>query len=1594
MKTQPRTITSFIRTLVMVSLFSILLVIQPVKATSVPSAMTTARVNHTATLLPNGKTLIVGGNTTGANAEIYDPESGIWTATGSMVASRSGAAVMMRNGKVLVVGGSAAGDGAALYDPAADTWASTRPMNYACGNSLTATLLTNGQVLIVGGTSTNWWRGPNVLHSTSEIYDPLSDMWTPTAWIMRTKHTSFTSTLLPNGKVLVAGGAGRISELYDPVSGTWTTTGSLNNNRSGHAAILFPNGQVLVAGGSGSASELASCEIYDPATGTWSPVWSPVASMQNPRSGHSMTLLPNGQVLVTGGWSRRGNAATVTYSSAEVYDPPSGVWTTISPLTTMRGGQTATLLPDGKLLLAGGGVICPDAGSYCSTLSSAELYDAPDGYWTTVGPMIASHSFHTANLLTDGHVLVAGGNSSASNTELYDSSSGTWTATGPLNTPSEFHSGTVLPNGKVLVAGGETWRVNPVYISRTELYDPIVNSWALVSPMNDTRGLHTATLLTNGKVLVTGGAWDVVPYAVYTRSSAELYDPAASAWSKTGSMASARCGHTATLLPNGLVLVAGGVYYTPSTGNNLSSAELYNPSTETWIPTAAMTAARGFHTATLLPNGLVLVAGGDSGSAKLSSSELYDPTVGTWAVTGSMSSSRSSHTATLLPNGKVFVAGGFGVGTELYDPIIGTWATATPMVYARTAHTATLLRNGEVLVTGGDSIGTHAEIFDPPTGTPNGSLALKLNPAEAVTNGAQWQVDGRIFQTNEAVVNHLSAGNHTVTFKNIVGWLAPASQTVSVSQNITNAFLGTYTLAYSISVSASPSIGGMTSGGGTFAAGNSQAVTASANAGYAFTNWTENGTVASTTPEYIFVLNTNRTLTANFIDIRIPTNTIVLPLPGQRWPNSVITVMGTARDNVQLSNVWYQINGSGWNQATTTDNWSNWSATVNLIAGTNTIQTYAMDTTGNISATNSVSFIGVLSTALAVSTNGLGSLKPNFNNTLMQVGKSYSMTATAGAGFAFANWMGGISSPLTVLTNGATLQFVMQSNLVLKANFVDIQKPTNNITSPTSGQRWSNGVFTVTGKAGDNVTVSNVLYSLNDTAWTKATTTDNWSNWSATVNLIAGTNTIQTYAMDTTGNISATNSVSFIGVLSTALAVSTNGLGSLKPNFNNTLMQVGKSYSMTATAGAGFAFANWMGGISSPLTVLTNGATLQFVMQSNLVLKANFVDTSKPILSITNLVTGQRVSNMVLTAKGAAKDHIAVANALWQLNGGAWSNAVSVNNWTNWSAVMTLTTRSNTVKAYALDAAGNYSATNSVSFLYIASDTLTVQTNGIGTIKGSYNGKLLELGQSYMMTATPGMGYQLSNWINGGGIVMTSGPILKFTMRSNLTLTANFITNAFLSRKGDYVGIFSPSNDLSNADWTNSGTLKLTVTDKGTFTGQLTYQGKAYPAGGTFDVGGVFSNSIARGKDPALQIMMNLDLSGGNGISGRIKQGTTWAADLWADKVLKVAQKANYLMTAVTQLGNTNGTFQLSVLPSGTVILTGTLSDKTKLTGSLPLTVQNEVVMYQSLYSGKGMWLGYVSFVRTNGVAHWQKLSNSLDKVSPQGFSVNLRLVP
>jgi hypothetical protein len=851
-----------------------------------PGSMNTARSEATANLLDNGTVLIAGGMDSNYNplssTEIYDPDAGTFTLGGSLNTARdSQTATLLNNGWVLVVGGQGVLGGfdpplasAELYNPATESFSTTGSLSTARFVH-TATLLNNGTVLAVGGLDANY----NPL-SSAEIYNPVAQNFTLTG-SLNTARENHTATLLNNGMVLITGGDDNnvnifaSAELYNPATGTFSFTGSLNTARTLHTATLLNNGKVLIAGGADSNwNALASAEIYDPVAGTF----SVTGSLNTGRDSQTATLLSNGQVLVAGGWDINGNAL----ASLELYDPTAGTFTSAGSLNTASTLSTATLLEGGAVLFAGG------MNNYIA-LASAELYQpstlAPSGLvsiavspanpsvsagsnqqfsatgtfsdsstqplasatWNSSDTSIAilsndatdhgnangvaqgtatvsacTGSICGSTTLTVGSagvqgpsissmspnsgavgaaVTITGANFGATqggSTVTFDGTAAsvtTWSSTqiatqvplgatsgnvvvtvyaGPSNgvpftvvpTPIisglsptagwvgtavtisgtdfgwEPTSGTVTFNGvaSTPTQWGDQSITAPVPVNATSgnvvvtvagvasnpvLFTvpggPVTNS-----PMTTDRWGATATLLNNGMVLMAGG--ENGGYSIL--ASAELYDPVTRSFAVTGDLNTARAWQTASLLNNGQVLIAGGGAPSGTFGTTipLASAELYDPTTGGFTSTASMSTSRSSHTATVLNNGKVLIIGGlDSNSDVLSSAELFDPAAGTFAPTGSLNTGRYSHTATLLDNGMVLITGGFDSNgnllssAELYDPTAGTFSATGALNVARYLETATLLNNGQVLIAGGWNAAyqvlASTESYDPGSGT-------------------------------------------------------------------------------------------------------------------------------------------------------------------------------------------------------------------------------------------------------------------------------------------------------------------------------------------------------------------------------------------------------------------------------------------------------------------------------------------------------------------------------------------------------------------------------------------------------------------------------------------------------------------------------------------------------------------------------------------------------------------------------------------------------------------------------------------------------------------------------------------------------------
>ncbi|MCA1571829.1 MAG: kelch repeat-containing protein [Acidimicrobiales bacterium] len=845
--------------------------------------------HHTATLMADGKVIVVGGHLDIANAEVKERHVALYDPSGPP------------NG----------GEGA---------WTVLPGFNVRVGH--TATLLADGRVLVAGGFE--YATAPNQLSPTGQLYDPATKQWKSTG-AMSVPRTNHTATLLPGGRVLVAGGQDQAgyplasSEILDPSTGAWSQADLLGSTRSTDGTTTADSPTFTSASASFTAADVAR-EIV----GTHIPAGTRIASVESPTSvtlsanatgagsglqftvaagrfEHTAASIAGGRVLVTGGYDASGEPL----ASAEVYDPAAphpdgggrvGAWRRTSPMAHARAGHTTTALKDGRALVAGGGS------------ASAEVYDPADGSgtggWRAAGAMGGNRRFHTAALLESGRVLVAGGESPGplSSAEVYDPATNSWSATGSMAIARRFHAATPLKDGRVLVTGGY---VDGRRLTSAELYDPsstratptvtnveprtgptlggtdvtITGSALFGSPtevvfgeipgtvryVDDTkvvatsppqargtvditvktpagtssaspasyfvyaagnwatgpslakgrsgsiavtlddgsvlvaggdgegsaeiykpdgrwqttgrmtteraagvvrysvRPLFTATRLQSGKILVVGGASgapDTGEFCPCALNSAEIFDPASGTWTPTAPMGTRRMAHVAALLADGRVLVAGGTA-DRDTNRVHSSAEIYDPVADTWAAIPNMGTSRLAATATLLPNGKVLVAagGGHRGACEttcaerpLSSAELYDPKMDSWSDTGDVSEARLGATATLLTTrcgdhcGMVLLAGGIvnvpdtvTVTSDLYDPATGTWTRTLSLNTPRARHTATALKNGEVLVTGGTGAGASAELFDPVSAqwTPTTSMAVpRIAHAAAMVGGA------------------------------------------------------------------------------------------------------------------------------------------------------------------------------------------------------------------------------------------------------------------------------------------------------------------------------------------------------------------------------------------------------------------------------------------------------------------------------------------------------------------------------------------------------------------------------------------------------------------------------------------------------------------------------------------------------------------------------------------------------------------------------------------------------------------------------------------------------------------------------------------
>jgi hypothetical protein len=632
--------------------------------TGAPSVV---RPISTLTVLADGRVLLAGGYLTPemyedpdqaaladpASAEIWDPASGRFERTGQMSVGRYGhTATRLRDGRVLIAGGVTEDIEATaeLYDPTSGVFQAVGGMIEPERIYAAATELADGRVLVTGG-----FTGDS-FSSSAELYDPSSQTFTvvgPMA-VGRAEHTA---TRLADGRVLVVGGARPFSsatldddasptaELFDPATGEFEAVGPMRTERTQHAAVRVGD-RVLIVGGQNMDGSPRTAELFDSATSSF------LAAGRAPTGGPSTaaSILPAGHVLVTAG-----GATPVLWAAADVPARDPGVWAPAGrgfsgvEWPTLRHGQTATTLNDGRVLIAGGSDIRTGEPT-----AAAQLFDPQSGA-TTALQMQRAHSDHAAVRLGDGRVLIVGNEGA----ELFDPATETFetTDTPPFPTggrgwsrTSDVTHAVVLADGRVLVLGrsGPASSV-PGHPERIPaIYDPVTGTFA-GAPSIKCEANGSPVRMLDDRIFVPCG---------HATNQAIVYDPT---------------GATPIVIPGGAgwtnaaPLPSGGVLVTSDSG----TAALFDPQSMSFVATQSSPMARAGAVAQPLADGRVLIVGGRAsldGSTPLRDAELYDPSSGLFVDVGPMVDGRFVAAVEELADGRVLIVGGSRRSPDRTDP--------------------------------------------------------------------------------------------------------------------------------------------------------------------------------------------------------------------------------------------------------------------------------------------------------------------------------------------------------------------------------------------------------------------------------------------------------------------------------------------------------------------------------------------------------------------------------------------------------------------------------------------------------------------------------------------------------------------------------------------------------------------------------------------------------------------------------------------------------------------------------------------------------------------------------------------------------------
>jgi len=836
-----------------------------------------------------------------------------------------------------------------------------------------------------------------------------------------------------------------------------------------------------------------------------------------------------------------------------------------------------------------------------------------------------------------------------------------------------------------------------------------------------------------------------------------------------------------------------------------------------------------------------------------------------------------------------------------------------------------------------------------------------------------YRVGNNAFQpatgaTSWSFTTSLTAGLNVIQVKSVD---ASGNESSVASRNVTSVVTAPLTVAVTGSGTVTPNYNGQ-----WLEVGRSYTMTAAPASGFTFDNWS--GGLSSTSPQLTFVMQQGLTLAANFVDGSRPVISMSSPSSGTRVTNSTVTLRGTASDNGPIDRILCKVNDRPYEVLSGT---TDWTGLVSLSAGTNIICVKAVDSGGLESTELARTLTYVVTEPIAMAINGRGTVSPR-NGEYLEIGKAYTASVTPVTGFSFTNWTGAVS------TNRSSFTFIMRSNMTLIANLTDGARPSLTIVSPRGGARLTNSPVTIQGRASDNLSVAQVLCSLNGAPFQPVSGT---TNWFASMTLRAGRNVIAAKAVDETGKESAIISRVLTNVVMMPIHMNIVGRGAVSPA-DGRLLEIGKRYTATATAGTGFRLTNWSG------TISTNRSTFSFIMESNMTLTATFVDVAKPTVTIAYPAAAARLTNGSVVVRGRAADNLGVSQVFVGLNDGPFQPAVGT---TDWSLPLNLVAGPNKIRVKAIDLTGLESAKVTLSVTHVVMLPIIVSTSGGGTVTPNLNGRILELGKQYTMTAIPGAGNILSNWV---GSVASESTALTFVMHSNATLTAQFVANPFPAVKGNYHGLFY---EESGVEHHSSGFIKLTVTDRGSFSATLLGAGKTVPFSGQFNAAGRAQKLVPRTGLAA--VMVDLRLTLGTpvpDVSGTVSDGS-WTASYLGDRSLwnntNNPYQGRYSIVLPGQVGDPgsppgHGYGAVQIDRAGNIILNGRSGDGQVLSQAVPVSPSGEWPLYAALYTGRGSILSWLTFTNDviaplRGLLSWVKYPSTATAFYRIGFSNELAVI-